>query len=68
MVTSAEVSASPDSSSPWQSINWKAIEQHVLKLQMRIAKATREGKCQQQFKSDPRQQFKSDPLILKFIH
>ena len=44
MVTSAEVSASPDGGSQWQSINWMAIEQHVLKLQMRIAKATREGK------------------------
>ena len=44
MVTSAEVSASPDCSSQWTSINWMAIEQHVLKLQMRIAKATREGK------------------------
>ena len=44
MVTSNEVSASPDGSSQWQSINWMTIEQHVLKLQMRIAKATREGK------------------------
>lgn len=44
MVTSTEVSASPDSSSQWRSINWMTIEQHVLKLQMRIAKATREGK------------------------
>lgn len=43
MMTSLEVSASSDKSE-WQSINWKAIEQNVLKLQMRIAKAIREGK------------------------
>ena len=44
MMTSLEVSASSDKSE-WQSINWKAIEQNVLKLQMRIAKAIREGKA-----------------------
>ncbi len=43
MMTSPEVSASPYGSQ-WQSINWKTIERQVLKLQMRIAKATREGK------------------------
>ncbi|WP_188741290.1 reverse transcriptase N-terminal domain-containing protein, partial [Shewanella inventionis] len=43
MMASNEVSASSDSTQ-WQSINWKAVKQHVLKLQMRIAKATREGK------------------------
>ncbi|MCL1080127.1 reverse transcriptase N-terminal domain-containing protein [Parashewanella spongiae] len=43
MMTSSEVSASSHSAK-WQAINWKAIKQHVLKLQMRIAKATREGK------------------------
>jgi len=43
MMTSLEVSASSDNSE-WQSINWKTVEQHVLKLQMRIAKAIREGK------------------------
>lgn len=43
MMISKEISASPDSAQ-WQSINWKAVESHVLKLQMRIAKATREGK------------------------
>ncbi|WED21555.1 group II intron reverse transcriptase/maturase [Vibrio sp. JC009] len=43
MMTSNEVSASP-SGTQWQSIDWKAVELHVLKLQMRIAKATREGK------------------------
>ena len=43
MITSSEVSASP-CGTQWQSINWKTIEQQVLKLQMRIAKATREGR------------------------
>lgn len=43
MMISNEISASPDSAQ-WQSINWKVAEAHVLKLQMRIAKATREGK------------------------
>jgi RNA-directed DNA polymerase len=43
MMTSHEISASSDKSE-WQSINWKVVEQHVLKLQMRIAKAIREGK------------------------
>ncbi len=43
MMTSFEVSAS-SYGAQWKSINWKAIKQHVLKLQMRIAKATREGK------------------------
>jgi RNA-directed DNA polymerase len=32
------------SSSMWDAINWQAAEKHVLRLQMRIAKATREGK------------------------
>ncbi|WP_245905407.1 reverse transcriptase N-terminal domain-containing protein [Photobacterium lipolyticum] len=40
---SKEISASPDSAQ-WQSIDWKSVESHVLKLQVRIAKATREGK------------------------
>ncbi|WAJ72281.1 group II intron reverse transcriptase/maturase [Catenovulum adriaticum] len=43
MMISKEISASPDSAQ-WQSINWKTVESHVLKLQMRIAKAIREGK------------------------
>lgn len=43
MMVSHEISASLDSN-PWQSIDWKAAESLVLKLQMRIAKATREGK------------------------
>ncbi|MEZ9358456.1 group II intron reverse transcriptase/maturase [Vibrio cyclitrophicus] len=43
MMISNEISASSDSAQ-WQAINWKAVEARVLKLQMRIAKATREGK------------------------
>ena len=43
MMISNEISASSDSAQ-WQSINWKAVEANVLKLQMRIAKATRDGK------------------------
>jgi len=43
MISSHEVSA-PSCSAQWQSIDWKAVERHVLRLQMRIAKATREGK------------------------
>ncbi len=46
MMISKKISASPDSAQ-WQSINWKAVESHVLKLQMRIAKATGvfQGSC-----------------------
>ena len=40
MIISSEVSASPYGAQ-WQSINWKAVEQQVLKLQMYIAKSTR---------------------------
>ena len=43
MVISKEISASSDGAQ-WQSIDWKSAEAHVLKLQMRIAKATREKK------------------------
>lgn len=43
MVISKEISASSDGDQ-WQSIDWKSVEVHVLKLQMRIAKATREKK------------------------
>ncbi len=43
MISSHEVSA-PSGSAQWQSIDWKAVERHVLRLQIRIAKAVREGK------------------------
>ncbi|PMO09665.1 group II intron reverse transcriptase/maturase, partial [Vibrio sp. F13] len=43
MMISKEISASSDGAQ-WQSIDWKSVEAHVLKLQMRIAKATREKK------------------------
>ncbi|WP_157826681.1 reverse transcriptase N-terminal domain-containing protein [Colwellia sp. 12G3] len=39
MITSNEVSAT-SYGTQWQSINWKTVEQQVLKLQIRIAKAT----------------------------
>lgn len=38
MMASSEVSASPNGT------QWKSVESHVLNLQMRITKATREGK------------------------
>lgn len=37
MISSHEVSA-PSGSAQWQSIDWKAVERLVLRLQMRIAK------------------------------
>ena len=43
MVASIKVSA-PPIDAQWKAINWTTMEQYVLKLQMRIAKATREGK------------------------
>ncbi|MGX9419515.1 group II intron reverse transcriptase/maturase [Vibrio sp. RC27] len=43
MMISKEISASSDGAQ-WQSIDWKSVEARVLKLQMRIAKATREKK------------------------
>ncbi|CAE6934361.1 Group II intron [Vibrio sp. B1ASS3] len=43
MISSHEVSA-PSGSAQWQSFDWKAVERHVLRLQMRIAKAIRKGK------------------------
>ena len=43
MMTFNEVSAS-SYGTQWQSINWKAVERQVLKLQMCIAKEIREGK------------------------
>ena len=42
MITFNEVSAS-SYYAQWQSINWKAVEQQALKLQMCIAKSTRKG-------------------------
>ena len=43
MMISNEISAS-SYGALWQAINWQAVEAHVLKLQMRIAKAIREGR------------------------
>ena len=33
----------PSTSTSWESINWKSVKAHVSRLQMRIAKAVREG-------------------------
>ncbi|TMO35637.1 group II intron reverse transcriptase/maturase, partial [Pseudoalteromonas sp. S4389] len=42
MMISKEITASP-ASAQWPSIIWKTVESPVLKLQMRIANATRES-------------------------
>ena len=36
--------ASPAEMSDWNAINWRKIEQHVKRLQVRIAKATKESR------------------------
>jgi len=38
------LTGAPSSAKTWTSINWKSIEAQVYRLQMRIAKATREGR------------------------
>ncbi len=45
MVASSEVSASPNGTQ-WQSIDWKAVESHVLKLQNAHCKSNSRGKTQ----------------------
>lgn len=44
MTATVKRSGATSASVKWQSINWLAIEQQVLRLQMRIAKAMREGR------------------------
>jgi RNA-directed DNA polymerase len=44
MRMSKRIHASPHRKPSWNSIKWKAVEKKVKKLQMRIAKAVREGK------------------------
>src|SRR4029077_3950754 len=45
MTTTAKPSIGASSmSSSWDTINWRTIKKHVQRLQMRIAKATREGR------------------------
>jgi RNA-directed DNA polymerase len=45
MTTTAKPSiGAASTSSSWDTINWRTIKKHVQRLQMRIAKATREGR------------------------
>lgn len=43
MATEKSVASAPSTSLSWESIHWKAVKTHVRRLQMRIAKALREG-------------------------
>ena len=43
MATEKSVASAPSASLSWESIHWKAVKTHVRRLQMRIAKAVREG-------------------------
>lgn len=38
------MAGAPSAEMPWSSIDWKAVQETVYRLQMRIAKATREGR------------------------
>ncbi|EBU5706200.1 group II intron reverse transcriptase/maturase, partial [Salmonella enterica] len=44
MTATGQRSGATSASAKWQSINWLAVEQQVSRLQMRIAKAMREGR------------------------
>jgi RNA-directed DNA polymerase len=43
-VSQSSAGASPTMSSDWSANNWHKIEQHVKRLQVRIAKATKESR------------------------
>jgi RNA-directed DNA polymerase len=43
-VTGKSVTGASSADDPWDSIDWKSIKAHVKRLQMRIAKAVREGR------------------------
>ena len=43
MATEKSAAGAPSTSLSWESIHWKAVKAHVRRLQMRIAKAVREG-------------------------
>jgi len=45
MTTAATLIGAASSSSGFNAINWQDIKKYVQRLQMRIAKATREGRC-----------------------
>ncbi len=44
MTVSVDRTGASSTFSKWKTIDWSTMEKHVLRLQMRIAKATREGK------------------------
>ena len=44
MTTTATLIGASSPCSSWEAISWRPIRQHVLRLQMRIAQATREGR------------------------
>ena len=42
--TATPLLGAPSTSSSWGAVDWRTIKKEVLRLQMRIAKATREGR------------------------
>ncbi len=42
--TATSLLGAPSTSSSWEAVDWRTIKKEVLRLQMRIAKATREGR------------------------
>ena len=44
MTTENSVGAAPDTAMDWQAINWRQVHQNVRRLQIRIVKATEEGR------------------------
>ncbi len=42
--TTVTVGAPVDDANRWHSVNWNAVEKHVRRLQMRIAKAVKENR------------------------
>ena len=44
MTTAATLLGASSPSSSWDAINWRTLQEHVQRLQMRIAKATRVGR------------------------
>lgn len=43
-VTEESVTGAPSTSATWDAIDWQSVKAHVKRLQMRIAKAVREGR------------------------
>ena len=43
MTTAATLLGASSPSSSWDAINWRTLQEHVQRLQMRIAKATRDA-------------------------